>query len=259
MSDDELKNSATVPPVGDVQPPPIIPRSRRARKLNGATPPPSDEFEPYEVKLGSGPDGEVTSEDLDEDERKFARLRRDLPNVGGSAAIGIMSIGVSKAPPKNEFFRVKKGFRPVIDIVVDEVGMDQKFLAVDPDMAEPLRSIGIAFAPHVLYLIITPKGAFRIIPVRCPDVDGSRNDYASTKELALRQAEDEWVRIYTDRENACYRSYPAHPGRFPNPVWPDLSAAKIFRLCFEDRGCLIESPDHPRFAEWAALQIDDHA
>jgi hypothetical protein len=213
MSDHEFRDDAGIPPTDDVQPP-VTARSKRSKKPNGE----DDGYQPIDIKIGSGPDGEVTSEDLDEDAREFARLRRDLPNVGGSAAVGIMSIGVAKAPPKNEFFRVKKGFRPVVDIVVDEVGMDQKFYAVDPDMAAPLQAIGISFAAHTLYLIMTTKGAFRVIPVRCPDADGARNDYAATKELALREAEDKWLRIYTDRENACYRKY-----RLPQTAFPRRS------------------------------------
>jgi hypothetical protein len=252
MSDEAFRNDAEISPTGDVR----RAATNRGKKPNGETRGESDDFQPIDINLGNGPNGEVTSEDLDEDAREFARLRRDLPNVGGSAAVGIMSIGVAKGPPKNEFFRVKKGFRPVVDIVVDEVGMDQKFYAVDPDMTAPLLAIGISFAAHTLYLIMTTKGAFRVIPVRCPDADGARNDYAATKELALREAGDKWLRIYTDRENACYRKYPAPPDRFPPPVWPELTDAKIFRLCFRDRGCLIDSPD-PRFVEWAALQVEN--
>jgi hypothetical protein len=252
MSDQEFRGEAGISPTDDIQPPATTrgKRGKRDKKSSGG----DDEYQPIDIKAGSGSDGEATPEDLDEDAREFARLRRDLPNVGGSAAVGIMSIGVAKAPPKNEFFRTMKGFRPIVDIVVDEVGMDQKFYAVDPDMAEELRSIGISFAAHTLYLIMTTKGAFRVIPVRCPDADGARNDYSATKELALREAEDRWLRIYTDLENACYRKYPAPQDRFPEPVPPTLTHAKIFRLCFRDRGCLIDSPGHPRFIEWAALQ-----
>jgi hypothetical protein len=217
-----------------------------------------DDFQPIDIKPGSGPSGETTPEDLDQDAAEFARLRRDLPNVAGAAAVGIISIGVTKAPPRNEFFRAKRGFRPIIDLVVDQVGLDQKFHAVHPNMAEELHSIGITFAPHTLYLIMTAKSAFRVIPVRCPDTEGFRNEYAATKDLVLRESEDIWLRLYTDRENGCYRKFPAPPGRFPEPVWPELPDAKIFRLCFRDRGCLIESPDHPRFIEWAALKAKDH-
>jgi hypothetical protein len=250
MSSDAFREGLDNPPVEGVPPPKTAP----ARKSNGGAPPEND-YQPIDTKPGNGPNGETTPEDLDEDAAEFARLRRDLPNVEGSAAIGIVAIGVAKAPPKNEFFRVKKGFRPIVDIVVDEVGMDQKFYAIDRGMAEALKSIGISFAPHRLYLIMTTRGAFRVIPVRCPEADGDRsNDYAATKELALREAENGWLRIYADRENACYRRFHAPQDRFPEPVWPQLADAKIFRLCFRDRGCLIDSPEHPRFIDWTAAK-----
>jgi hypothetical protein len=233
------------------------PASRGAKAKPPESSPGEDEYEPIDVKPGNGPNDEVTSEDLDEDAAEFARLRRDLPNASGAAALGISAISVVKAPPKNEFFRSKKGFRPIVDLVIDQVRLDQKFYAVDPRMAPVLSAIGIACAPHTLYFIITAKGAFRCIPVRACDADGDRNEYAATKELALREAEDKWLRIYTDMENSCYRKFPAPPGRFPEPVWPELSAAKIFRLCFRDRGYLIDTPDHPRFIDWEGRKPQD--
>ena len=247
-----------------------IPRRARTKKPPSSTPPEKDVKaddepgedgevggEPIDIRPGSGPEGEPTAEDLDADAAEFARLRRDLPNVEGAAATGIVSIAVAKIPPRNEFFRTSKTFQAAVDIVVDSVGLDQKFYAVHPAMAEALRSIGIAFATHSLYLIMTSKGAIRVIPVRCSDADGARNDYAATKEIALREARDIWLRIYTDRENGCYRRYPAGAERFPEPVFPPLTDAKIFRLCFRERGCLIDTPDHPRFIEWAALKAKD--
>lgn len=263
MSDDTLNPSPKDLPEWRVPPPvtlaakgngegPSPPEAKARKPLNG-----EDDAQPIDVKPGSGPDGEMTPEDLDEDAAEFARLRRDLPNVGGSAAVGIVAINVVKAPPKNEFFRARKGFRPIVDLVVDQVKLDQKYYAVDPRMTAVLTSIGIAYAPHTLYLVLTSKGALRVIPVRCPDADGDRNEYASTKEFALRQSEDGWVRIYTDMENACYRVFPAPIDRFPAPVWPELSDAKIFRLSFRDRGYLINSPDHPRFIEWVGRKPKD--
>jgi hypothetical protein len=250
MSDATSKTGLGISPTERIPPA----AATRGRKPNGEDAPPSEnDYRPIDIKPGSGAKGETTPEDLDADAVEFARLRRDLPNVGGSAAIGIVSIAVAKAPPKNEFFRTKKGFRPIVDIVVDQVGLDQKFYAVDPSMAEELQSIGISYAPHTLYLIMTTKGALRVVPIRCPDPDGTRNDYAASKELAFREAEDGWLRIYTDRENSCYRKFPAPKDRFPEPVWPALTDAKIFRLCFRERGCLI-MPNHPRFIDWTAAQ-----
>ena len=94
MSDQEFNNPPEIPPVtGDVPPSP----TKRGRKPNGAgrvdepgpSPDESRSDPPIDIKPGSGPDGETTPEDLDEDAAEFARLRRDLPHVEGAAALGI--------------------------------------------------------------------------------------------------------------------------------------------------------------------------
>src|SRR5215813_15144964 len=90
----------------------------------------------------------VSDEELDEEEREFRAMRRDLPGVKGASAVGIVSIGVSKIPGKNEFFRTHADFRPVVPIVDLEVGMEQQFFAVTDEMVEALASIGITVTLH---------------------------------------------------------------------------------------------------------------
>jgi hypothetical protein len=63
---------------------------------------------------------------------------------------------------------------------------------------------------------------------------------------------DEWVRLFTDLENRCYKWFPAPAGRFGEPVFPDLNEAKIFRLGFRSKGRLLDSVEHPLFKKWAA-------
>ena len=75
---------------------------------------------------------------LDQDELEYRRLRRDLPGITGAAAQGIVSIAVSKAPTKNEFFRTHAKFRPKVPMVNVEVGMEKQYFAVDPCMEIPL-------------------------------------------------------------------------------------------------------------------------
>ena len=130
--------------------------------------------------------------------------------------------------------------------------MEKQFFVVTPDMVEPLSAIGITVTDHVLYLTVTARGALRIVPVRQANADGVQNEYARTKEIALIQAMDEWVRLYTDQENRCYNVFPAPAGRYGEPQWPDLKPAKVFRLAFRDKGRLIDSPEHPLFRKWAA-------
>jgi hypothetical protein len=198
----------------------------------------------------------VSDEELDEDEAEFRKLRRDLPGVKGASAIGIVSIGVSKLPGKNEFFRTHPEFRPVVPIVDHEVGMERQFFAVSDEMVEALAGIGITVTNHTLYLTVTPRGAVRIIPVRHSDSEGNQNEYHRTKEIGLIDGMSQWVRLFTDQENKVYKVFPAPAGRFAEPIWPELKFAKIFRLAFRDKGRLVDSPEHELFKKWAARDSD---
>jgi hypothetical protein len=197
-----------------------------------------------------------TDEELDEEEQEFRALRRDLPGVKGASAIGIVAISVGKAPAKNEFFRCHPDFRAIVPMVNCEMGMDRHFFAVTAHMVEPLAGIGITVTDHALYLTVTSRGAVRIVPVRQANSDGEQNEYDRTKEIAMLQAREQWVRLYTDLENRCYRVFPASPDRFAVPQWPVLKHARIFRLAFRDKGHLIDSPQHTMFQKWAARDRD---
>jgi alpha-glutamyl/putrescinyl thymine pyrophosphorylase clade 1 len=190
----------------------------------------------------------VSEEELDEEEREFRKLRRDLPGVKGSAAFGIVSIGVGKIPGVNEFFRTHETFRPVVPLVNHEVGLEKQYFAVDDAMVVALAGIGIRVSDHTLYLTVTPVGAVKIIPINCT----SDNDYNRTKELGLLRGTREWVRLYTDQPNKAYKVFTAPVGRFADPIWPVLKPARIFRMAFRDKGRLVDSPDHPLFQKWAA-------
>jgi hypothetical protein len=195
----------------------------------------------------------VPEEELDEEEKEFRALRRDLPGVKGAADAGMLTLSVGRQPtPKNEFYRTHKDFRPVVPIVNVEVGMDRHYIAVADSMIRPLKDIGITVTEHLLYLIVTPRGGLRIIPICGPNADGEMNEYARTKEAALIDGMDGWVRMYTDLENSAYKSFPAPAGRFGEPRWPEIKQARLFRMAFRDKGRLIDSPDHVLVQKWAA-------
>jgi hypothetical protein len=198
----------------------------------------------------------ATTEELDEEEKELRALRRDLPGVKGASAAGIVTISVGKAPSKNEFFRTHPDFRPTVSVIDHEVGLEKQFFAVTPDMVEPLASIGISVADYTLYLTITSRGAYRIVPVRQANSDGEQNEYHRTKELGLVEAQYAWRRLYTDQENKCYKVYPAPEGRFSEPQWPQLKEARIFKLGFRDKGRLIDSTEHTLFKKLAARDSD---
>ena len=88
-----------------------------------------------------------------------------------------------------------------------------------------------AFAKHILYLTISPRGAIHVIPINCE----TDNDYNRTKEIGLLDGVKRWVRLYTDLENKVYRVFPAPEGRFDEPQWPQLSEAKFSGSAFATR------------------------
>jgi hypothetical protein len=195
----------------------------------------------------------VPEEELDEDEREYRALRRDLPGVKGAADVGMLTISVGRQPiPKNEFYRTSKDFRPTMSLVNVEVGMDRHYIAVADGMIGPLKDIGITVTDHLLYLTVTPRGGLRIIPICGPNANGEMNEYARTKEAALIDGMDGWVRMYTDLENGAYKSFPAPAGRFGEPKWPEIKQAKLFRMAFRDKGRLIDSTEHVLVQKWAA-------
>src|SRR5262249_51802061 len=191
----------------------------------------------------------VTNEELDEEEKEFLALRRDLPgSIQGAAAVGIVTISVGKSPTKNEFFRCNPDYQPIIAMVSHEVGLEKQFFAVTAEMIEPLASIAIKTADYRLYLTVTSHGSLRIIPIMQANAEtGEQNDYHRTKEIAMLKARNTWVRMFTDLENHAYRVFPAPEGRFGDPQWPPFKPAKLTRLAFKDKGRLIDSVQHPLF------------
>jgi hypothetical protein len=199
------------------------------------------------------PDDQKTiSEQLDAEEAEFRAVRRDLQGVKGTSAAGIVTIGLAKLPAKNEFFRTHREFRPIVPIVTQEVAREQQYFVVTADMVEALSAIGITVADHTLYFTVTTRGAYRICPVRQANADGEQNEYNRTREICLIRGMDEWVRLYHDDSNSCYQVFPAPADRYGEPQFPDLKAAKIFRLAFRDKGRLIDSVEHPLFKKWTA-------
>jgi hypothetical protein len=193
----------------------------------------------------------VPAEQLDAEEEEFRRLQRGVPGVKGSAEAGLVAISVNKQPWKNEFFRTSKEFRSCVAMVDFEKGMDKDYAIVEPHMIEPLVSIGIVVAEYTLYLIINEKGAMRIVAVRGADGEGNLNEWNRTKEIALIDGREYWVRIFSDTPNGSYRVFRAPDGRFGEPNWPIIKPARIQRLAFKDRGLVIDGPDHVLFQKWA--------
>jgi hypothetical protein len=191
-----------------------------------------------------------TPDQLDEDEAELRALRIDLPGAGGTAPTGIISIGVTDKLPKSEFIRAR-GDTIVVNMLPLQTGMEKEFYVVRPEMIPELASIRIDVVAYRLFLIVTTEGAAKIVPARQADVDGSLNEWSRTKEVVLTRAQKVWVRPVSDKPNGRFRCFEAPPGRFPDPIFPDLTWATLMKLGFKERGRLIHTSNHPLFLKLA--------
>ena len=154
----------------------------------------------------------ATEEQLDEEEREFRAMRRDLPGVKGASAAGIVAISVGKAPTKNEFFRTHPTFRPIVPIVDHEVGMESTYFAVTADMVEPLAAIGITVTDHVLYLTVTSRGTTGSCRFARPTPTASRTNITAPKRSGWSRASTNGCGCSPTWKTAATRSFRRRPG-----------------------------------------------
>jgi hypothetical protein len=184
-------------------------------------------------------------EQLDEEELELRNMRIDLPG-GGPTGAGLTAISVAKTPGKESFFRTHPEHMLDTQLVTSARGLDVSFLAVAPVMVNAMIAIAYPPHPHRLYLTITREGILRFVPVRLPD-DGDWNVWQESKELALLQARKVWVRLATNTSEGRYQAFPLEEDVYPDPVWPTLNLARLFRLAFRGRGRLIDTLQHPYY------------
>jgi hypothetical protein len=209
---------------------------------NGANPPPPRSPEPE-------PEPALTPEELaklDAEEKLLSEMRTDLPGRAG-VPDGVVAITVAHKLPKDTFFRVNKPNTITMRMYVKTVGMDTEYYAVHPCMWTAFASIDVPLANFRLYEILTVDGAHLVHPVRQPDDGDSQNEYSRTKEIALEKATTEWVRISTDKVNKKYRAYSAKKDHYPDPLFPGYTSARLLKLCFTDRGWLIDNVKNDLF------------
>ena len=232
-------------------PNPTASPTRPSSKIPSPTPSPTSPSSKIPNPLS--PCRKRSCEQLDEEEKEFRALRRDLPGVKGASAAGIVAISVGKTPAKNEFFRSHKEFRPIVPIVDIEVGMERQFFAVTNDMVEALRGIGITVTDHVsvpddhltrrsiasfLFAKQTRRRAERI-----PSHQRNRPDAgASTNGCGCSPT----------KRTAATKSFPRRPAASPIRPGRTSSRREIFKLAFRDKGRLLDSIEHPLFKKWAA-------
>jgi hypothetical protein len=150
------------------------------------------------------------------------------------------TIAVRK-PNKQEFVRVRPGsvWRFETGLFKDEESGD--YYMVSPPLWSELSD---EIKPASLALCVSRNSPVPFFwPLILPGPDGRWNRWHESAAEAAKKAENDWLKVVSDRAASCYVPHLAQ-GALPEPVWPDdLTLADLLKLAFRDR--LIGDVDHP--------------
>jgi hypothetical protein len=153
----------------------------------------------------------------------------------------LLSVPVRK-PGKEAFFRAHPTNRLETAVVAvgDDTGDPETFLverALWPALApEPM------FHPCLLAHYQTRQGVNGLWKIKLPRPGDKINAWTQSALLALARAENEWVRLKSDRALGAYTAETA-TGITEAPRWPDYDFGRLLEIAFRER--LIVSLDHP--------------
>jgi len=161
----------------------------------------------------------------------------DTYNVSGGVALPLKA--TYGKLNKHRFCRV----RPSDDykfrcLVVDDKDNGETYLAA-PNMASQLGSLA---TPKTIRLAVDNAGTPKLIGEPDLDPSGRRNLWQSSYKDAIKQAENDWVRVQANMAAGQYEITPSMSD-LGFPRWPKQSMDELINDAFAGR--IIDSPDHP--------------
>ena len=182
------------------------------------TPPDEDRTDPVEAAVDANPGVSQVEhqEQLDEEEREFRALRRDFPGVKGAGAAGIVAVSSPRSPARMSSSAPTPNSGRSMPWSISKLAWNGILRCHRSDGGGLECDRYHGDRSHSL-LHVTRAGSRNRSGSSSRYNDGEQNEYARTKEIGLMQASDEWVRLFTDRENRCYQVFPAPARRLRRP------------------------------------------
>ena len=164
------------------------------------------------------------------------RLSQDFADEAGVVK-KILHIPVRK-PNKQEFVRVHRSLEYRLEIGLIELKEENEVYLLDPS----IRSCAEENLSHVmLHTSINRQGTPFLWPCKMPKSDGRTVAWHTTAFDAVKQAEDNWVRVVANLNLGAYEVRQAS-AIINEPEWPTLTFLEIINIAFRDR--YISDPNH---------------
>jgi hypothetical protein len=123
-------------------------------------------------------------------------------------------------------------------LVVDDKDNGETYLAA-PNMASQLGNLA---TPKTIRLAVDNAGTPKLIGEPDLDPSGRRNLWQYSYKDAIKQAENDWVRVQANMAAGQYEITPSMSD-LGFPRWPKQSMDELINDAFAGR--IIDSPDHP--------------
>ncbi len=165
------------------------------------------------------------------------RLNQDF---GGGLGVRKVPTRVAvRKPNKTEFFRVSKDPEQRFSCWVLEIKEEGETYLVTAAASVSLPDL---LRPVELRLAVDRHGNPFIVPAPIPDPDGRVNQWHQSLNLAVEEAEENWVRVTANMKNGSYDLHIAE-GNLAPPKWPEHSFTELLNIAFRNR--VIDSSSHP--------------
>ena len=118
---------------------------------------------------------------------------------------------------------------------------DSEIYIVHPDFAPEIDENQLS--KRTFYLVKTRQGFTLLWPVKLPNPNGRKNEWAVSAKLAAEQAMTKWTCVSSNMILGAYK-FRFAKGITTEPEWPNLSLSEIFKIAFRGKD-LISSHEHP--------------
>ena len=150
----------------------------------------------------------------------------------------VTHIAITK-PSNTTFFRVHRDPDWTFDAITYDDKGGQEVYVVSPEV---VSVFGKTARSVRLYLAIDKSSNLFLTPLPLPDSDGKWNSWHQSKSVALKLAQEKWIRLQSNQKTSSYDVMVAK-GDLPEPEWPAYSFDEVLEKAFEGR--VIEDEHHP--------------
>jgi hypothetical protein len=144
----------------------------------------------------------------------------------------------AERPNNQTYFRAHPNLAQLVDIIYDADDRNKPYLINQNKVRDLIEFTKRA----ILYVCVKTSNDPFLLPVHQPDAEGKQNPWHESRQAAVNEAKENWVRLQPNQKNQCYDVIVAE-GNLAEPKWPELNIQQYLELAFKN--AIVDTEDHP--------------